>query len=372
MYLYWPTVVWDLCQDLVSDPPQGLPFEILSCSVTGWEFQTNPCPQMLEQSPQTSSFLHVMSCGICIACCWTWHVVHLRKPKGCIFAHPDYIQTFQGRTYQYCVLLFGLSLSPYMFTQCIQVALEVTIAVGGPVDSTYRQTANNNTPHQLKHVAASGLKMNLQKSCLVLQCVFWVCTWIPDQWGQLTQWTKGGSKVPSSQKPYIKFPWLICLSSHSSTAVTPAAISMLVNSQVIISHSQSRFLCMDGENGGRIVAYRGGWVHGWGYVISIYLSYGWYFLPFSFSDRPLREAGTSENRQYHISVSHQSSASCFLQTDTSCQLEQCIFLVRARVWRIPFLPAAWAQWMGVSTEQWFDPFVRDMGWCQWTSLPAGQ
>lgn len=79
---------------------------------------------------------------------------------------------FQGRTHQYRVLPFGLSLSPHVFTQCIQVTLEplqqegmlillylddLLLCVRSP------QQAANNTHRLLEHATALGLRVNLEK-----------------------------------------------------------------------------------------------------------------------------------------------------------------------------------------------------------------
>lgn len=74
------------------------------------------------------------------------------------------------------------------------------------VDSTQQQAANN-TLCLLKHIAALGLKVNLQKSCLVPH----QSVWFKINKGLLSQWTEGRSKVPSFQKHFIEFPRLNCL-----------------------------------------------------------------------------------------------------------------------------------------------------------------
>lgn len=91
--------------------------------------------------------------------------------------HRRFLQfTFQGRTYQYRVLPFGLSLSPCVFTRCMQVALE-PLQWEGMLILPYLddwllcarspQQVANNTQRLLEHVTALGLRVNLQKSCLI-------------------------------------------------------------------------------------------------------------------------------------------------------------------------------------------------------------
>lgn len=82
---------------------------------------------------------------------------------------------FQGRVYQYCVLPFGLSLAPRVFTRCVQIALDPLQRQGLLVlpylddwlliACSPRQVATA-TRQLLSHVTALGFTINWTKSSL--------------------------------------------------------------------------------------------------------------------------------------------------------------------------------------------------------------
>lgn len=92
---------------------------------------------------------------------------------------------FEGRTYQFHVLPFGLSLSPQIFTRCIAAALspvqekrDLPRSLSGRLDwlicSVICEQAAHKTTCLLTYVAHLGLTVNLSKSCLIhsLQVIF--------------------------------------------------------------------------------------------------------------------------------------------------------------------------------------------------------
>ncbi|XP_043992837.1 uncharacterized protein LOC122842759 [Gambusia affinis] len=83
---------------------------------------------------------------------------------------------YQGRHWQFCVLPFGLSLSPRVFTRCVRAALSPLQARGMKVlpylddwllCAPSREDACRDTSRLLAHVSRLGLKVNLEKSCLI-------------------------------------------------------------------------------------------------------------------------------------------------------------------------------------------------------------
>ncbi len=83
---------------------------------------------------------------------------------------------FQGRVYQFCLLPFGLSLSPQVFTRCMSVALYPIQAQGVHLlpylddwllCAPSREQAIEQTSLLISHVTQLGLKVNFSKSQLV-------------------------------------------------------------------------------------------------------------------------------------------------------------------------------------------------------------
>ncbi|XP_028302770.1 LOW QUALITY PROTEIN: uncharacterized protein LOC114463422 [Gouania willdenowi] len=83
---------------------------------------------------------------------------------------------YRGRRWQFRVLPFGLSLTPRVFTRCVSAALAPLQSRGLKVlpylddwliCAPSRVQASQDTEHLLSHVARLGLKVNVEKSCLV-------------------------------------------------------------------------------------------------------------------------------------------------------------------------------------------------------------